>query len=65
MQLRLRRTGSLTVMFIKTILKHWHYNSVADPDPGSKIRDPVLFTPWIQDPGSGSGINFPRIRDPG
>jgi hypothetical protein len=25
-------------------------NSVADPDPGSRIRDWVLFDPWIRDP---------------
>jgi hypothetical protein len=25
-------------------------NSVADPDPGSGIRDWVLFDPWIRDP---------------
>jgi hypothetical protein len=24
--------------------------SVADPDPGSGIRDWVLFDPWIRDP---------------
>jgi hypothetical protein len=36
--------------------------SVADPDPGSEIRDPVLFYPL--DPGSGSGMNFLRIPDP-
>ncbi len=43
-------------------------SSVADPDPGSGIRDPVLFDPWIRDPesgmdknsGSGSGINNPN-----
>jgi hypothetical protein len=41
--------------------------SVADRDPGSEIRNPVLFTPWIRDPGSGSMINFSgsRISDPG
>ncbi len=37
--------------------------SVADPDPGSGIRDWVLFDPWIRDPGSG--IGFFRILDPG
>jgi hypothetical protein len=35
-------------------------NSVADP--GSEIRDPVLFYPL--DPGFGSGMNFLRIPDP-
>jgi hypothetical protein len=36
--------------------------SVADPDPGSGIQDPVPFDPWIGDPGSG--IGFFRIPDP-
>ncbi len=41
-------------------------SSVADPDPGSEIRDPVPFWPrdpgWVksQDPGPGSGIMFPK-----
>jgi hypothetical protein len=35
--------------------------SVADPDPGFEIRDPVLFYPL--DPGSGSGMNFFWIPD--
>jgi hypothetical protein len=34
-------------------------NSVADPDPGSGIRDPVLFYP--PDPGSG----MEQWSDPG
>jgi hypothetical protein len=41
--------------------------SVADPDPGSEIRDPTsgtFFTPWIWDPESGSEMNFFRIPDP-
>jgi hypothetical protein len=29
-----------------------------------RIRDPVLFTPWIRELGSGSGMNFFRIPDP-
>ncbi len=39
------------------------YFSVADPDPGSGIRDWVLFDPWIRDPESGIGLF--RIPDPG
>jgi hypothetical protein len=43
--------------------------SVADPDPGSGIRDWVLFDPWIRDPGSGIGFFWipdlgSRIPDP-
>jgi hypothetical protein len=37
--------------------------SVADPDPGSEIRDWVLFDPWIRDPG-WEKVSI-RIRDPG
>jgi hypothetical protein len=37
--------------------------SVADPDPGSGIRDWVLFDPWIRDPG-WEKVSI-RIRDPG
>ncbi len=48
-------------------------NSVADPDPGSGIRDPELgtfLTPWIRDPGSGirdgrKSASGSGIRDPG
>ncbi len=36
-------------------------SSVADPDPGSGIRDWVLFDLWIRDPG---WVKI-RIRDPG
>jgi hypothetical protein len=38
-------------------------SSVADPDPGSGIRDWVLFDPWIRDPGSGMGES--QHPDPG
>jgi hypothetical protein len=57
---------------IKCIYDTTHYyilSSVADPDPGSGIRDWVLFDPWIRDPGSGIGLfRIPdlgsRIPDP-
>ena len=39
------------------------FSSVADPDPGSGIRDWGLFDPWIRDPRSGIGLF--RIPDPG
>jgi hypothetical protein len=34
----------------------FYSTSVADPDPGSGIRDWVLFDPWIPDPGSQDHI---------
>jgi hypothetical protein len=46
----------------KTEVKSNVIGSVADPDPGSEIRDPVLFYPL--DLRSGSGMNFFRIPDP-
>jgi len=53
--------------FNRRILKWYGAYSVADPDPGFGIRDPVLFDPWIRDPemgesqhpDPGSGMNNP------
>jgi hypothetical protein len=39
--------------------------SVADPDPGSEIQEPVLFYPWIRDPDPGLIFSGSRISDPG
>jgi hypothetical protein len=44
------KTVRIRILVRLCLHKNVDFGSVADPDPGSGIRDWVLFDPWIRDP---------------